>query len=288
MEFDVSNMRRRFLSAARQRLLLRLISGWRRRGSSLLQIGLNGGISPELFWEAGFDVTAADPLPARLEAAYAQTGPKVEYACSSPDHLPFDDGQFDYAVLVHQGLTRRSSAGLGASLSDGTPPALAEAFRVAASGVIILEWNRFSLPGVPYELCGDESASGKGKKSLSVSPWELWSMLRRFCPERRRQFRSILPLWMWTWPDCGPGEGKGMASALRNALVPLNLSPVPLPFGSLMGVRVDWVSVPLTPVGMLRSAAEKLCPSKPREELLGRKAEVSATTRFSSPERKES
>ena len=181
-------------------------------------------------------MTAADPSPARLEAACAETGPKVEYTCASPEHLPFDDGQFNYAVLVHQGLTRRRSAGLGA-LSDGTPPALAEAFRVAASGIIILEWNRFSLPGVPYELCGDEGADGRGKKALAVSPWELWSMLRHFCPERRRQFRSILPLWMWTWPDCGPGEGKGMASALRHALESF---PCPsarwLPYGGTRGL----------------------------------------------------
>ena len=43
-----------------------------------------------------------------------------------------------------------------------------------------------------------------------------------------------------------------------------------MPFGALLGVRVDWKSVPLTPAGVLRSAAEKLCPVKPQEELVGR------------------
>ena len=60
--------RRHFLDTARQRLLDDLLSGWRRRGSSLLHIGLNGGLSPELFWEAGFDVTALDRSPERIAA----------------------------------------------------------------------------------------------------------------------------------------------------------------------------------------------------------------------------
>lgn len=263
----MDDVRRRFLFSARQRVLESLLSGWRRRGSSLLHIGLNGGLSPECFWEAGFDVTALDRSPEKLVLWREQTGPKVEYACSNPELLPFGDGEFDYAVLVHQGLKRRKAAGIGAGFSDGIPAELAEALRVAARGIIILEWNRFSLGGVPVL----EQEAGKGEApERGVLPWELWSLLGHACPGRRRHLASVLPLWQASWPT---GEDGGrVRSFLRSFFSPLNITPAALPFGSVLGVRVDWNSVPLTPAGVLRCAAEKFCPSQPREEVLGRRA----------------
>lgn len=271
--------RRHFFATARQRLLDDLLSGWRRRGSSLLHIGLNGGLSPECFWEAGFDVTALDRSPERLSVCREQTGPKVEYACGSPDFLPFGDGEFDYAVLAYHGLKRRKGVGLGAGLSgDGTPAELTEALRVAARGVIILEWNRFSLVEIPSLLMAGEGSTPEH----GVLPWELWALLGRACPERRRYFRSSMPLWQGTWP-C---EAEGFATRMRRVLAPINSTPTAFPFGMLLGVRVDWNSVPLTPAGVLRSAAEKLCPAKPQEELVGRRA-MHSTLPISSTERKE-
>ena len=273
--------RRNFLFSARQHLLEHLLSGWRRRGASLLLIGLNGGLSPECFWEAGFDVTAIDRSPERLAYFREQTGPKVEYACASSELLPFGDGEFDYAVLVHHGLKRRKGAGIGAGLAgSGIPAELTEALRVAGRGVILLEWNRFSLSGVPsLALEGEERSPECG-----VLPWELWSLLGRACPERRRHLASVLPLWQGTWP--GRGEG-GVAARVRRLLMPINRTPTAWPLGAILGVRVDWNSVPLTPAGVLRSAAEKLCPAKPQEELVGRRAMHSALP-SPSTERKES
>ena len=255
--------RLRFLFSARQRLLDHLLSGWRRRGASLLQIGLNAGLSPESFWEAGFDVTALDRSQERLSEYYEQTGPKVEYACGNPELLPFGDGEFDYAVLVHHGLKSCSGACPEAGDSgNGIPPELDEALRVASRGIIILEWNSFSLAGIPALPAGRDEGRG------GVYPWALWSLLGKACPERRRHLVSVRPLWEATWPV---GE-KGWAERLRCRLAPLNFTPAALPFGAILGVRLDWKSVPLTPAGVLRSAAEKLCPVKPREELIGRKA----------------
>lgn len=277
--------RRRFLFSARQRVLDQLISGWRRRGSSLLHIGLSGALSPEVFWAAGFDVTALDRSPERLAASRERTGPKVGYACGSPELLPFGDGEFDYAVLVHQGLKCRRGAGIGAGLSgDSTPLELVEALRVAARGIIVLEWNRFSLAGVPKSSL-EEGAGELQEKG--VLPWELWSMLGRTCPDRRRHMVSALPLWLDTWPR--DKVERGLRHALRKLLVPVNITPAALPFGSVLGVRVDWKTAPLTPAGVLRSAAEKLCPVKPREELIGRKTVRAAVPVPSSPhKRKES
>jgi hypothetical protein len=271
--------RRHFLDTARQRLLDDLLSGWRRRGSSLLHIGLNGGLSPERFWVAGFDVTALDRSMERLSSCREQTGPKVEYACGSPDLLPFGDGEFDYAVLAYHGLKRRRAVGLGAGLSgEGIPAELTEALRVAARGVIILEWNSFSLCRVPsLALAGEGREPERG-----VLPWELWALLGRACPGRRRRFLSSLPLWQGAWPS----GAEGFANRLRLMIVPIDLTPTVLPLGMLLGVRVDWNSVPLTPAGVLRSAAEKFCPAKPQEELVGRRAMHSALP-ISSRERKE-
>ena len=183
----MDDVRRRFLFSARQRVLESLLSGWRRRGSSLLHIGLNGGLSPECFWDAGFDVTALDRSPEKLASWRGQTGPKVEYACGSPELLPFGDGEFDYAVLVHHGLRRRKAAGIGAGFSDGIPAELAEALREAARGIIVLEWNRFSLGGVPVL---EKEAGERGESEEGVLPWKLWSLLGQACSGRRRHLVS--------------------------------------------------------------------------------------------------
>ena len=269
----MDEVRRRFLFSARQRVLDHLLSGWRRRGSSLLHIGLNGELSPECFWDAGFDVTALDRSPEKLAFWRGQTGPKVEYACGSPELLPFGDGEFDYAVLGHHGLRRRKAAGIGAGFSDGIPAELAEAHRVAARGIIVLEWNRFSLGGVPVL----EKEEGEGAEPEDgVLPWKLWSLLGQACSGRRRHLVSSLPLWQCTWP-CGNGE-RGLLPALQKFFSPLNSTPAALPFGAVLGVRVDWRAVPLTPAGVLRSAAEKLCPVQPREEIIGRNSAQGAVS----------
>ena len=263
----MAEYRRRFLSLARQSVLHQLISGWKRRGSSLLQVGLDAGFSPEFFWEAGFDVTALDRSGACLDAARAQTGPRVEYVCGNASLLPFDNGAFDYAVLMHHGLGPKSNPE-GESV-------LSEALRVAARGIIIMEWNRFSLAGVPQSAHGhwevpeqEDACPACGGKARGVKPWELYALVRRTCPERCISLVSALPLWEGSWPD----GSSGLPSALKRLAAPVNLAALPLPFGALVGMRVDWDAVPLTPIGMLKSAAASLCaPAKPqREEVMGR------------------
>lgn len=275
-----------FLSMARQRLLHQLMSGWHRRGASLLQIGLNANVSPAFFWEAGFDVTAVDPSPSSLAEAAAHTGPRVEYVQGHADDLPFEDASFDYAVLMHQGVrscnekkgflrslfSERGSVRKGLEPDEGHP-ALREALRVASRGVLLLEWNRFSLAGEPSALhalstgmSGDEGVlrdrqyvprADRTKEVFGeVWPWELYALARRCSGGRRLLLMSVLPLWQGTWP----AGGKGWKSTLQHRLSPLNLTPLPLPVGALLGMRIDWASAPVTPVGMLRHAASRLCP----------------------------
>ncbi|WP_273523322.1 class I SAM-dependent methyltransferase [Mailhella massiliensis] len=256
----MAEYRRQFLSVARQKVLHQLISGWHRRGATLLQVGLNAGFSPEFFWEAGFDVTAMDRSPACIDAAREQTGPRVEYVCGVSDLLPFDNGVFDYAVLVHPVL-KEGEAGRSV---------LEEALRVAARGIIIMEWNSFSLAGAPKSVQSRWAGPGLGEggEAQAVNFWELYGMVRRACPGRSVSLVSALPLWEGTWPD----GTQGLRASLRRAAAPLNLAPLPLPVGALMGMRVDWAPVPLTPIGMLKSAAASLCapPKRAREEAMGR------------------
>ncbi|WP_295640620.1 class I SAM-dependent methyltransferase [uncultured Mailhella sp.] len=261
----MAEYRRQFLSEARQKVLHQLISGWKRRGSSLLQVGLNAGFSPEFFWEAGFDVTALDRSPACLSAARQQTGDRVAYQCGSPEALPFDDGFFDYAVLIHHGISS-----LPRNKGENV---LAEALRVAARGIIIMEWNRCSLAGVPqsalahWETPQDDACAVCSEPPLGVKPWELYAMVHRACPGRRISMVSALPLWEALWPDGSPGP----LASLRRAVAPLNLAPLPGPLGALMALKLDWAPIPLTPIGMLKSAAASLCsPAKPsREQVMG-------------------
>lgn len=253
--------RRKFLSLARQKLLHRLISGWKRRGTTLLQVGLDAGFSPEFFWEAGFDVTALDRSSVCLSAAREQTGPKVDYVCGMADSLPFDDGVFDYAVLFHRELT----SGEGKAI-------LEEALRVAVRGIIIMEWNAFSLAGAPAWASAHweegEECSSCASSPRAVKPWELYFMARRACSGRRISFFSSLPLWECTWH----GERSALPAFVQNSLDSFNLFPMAWPFGSLMALRIDWAPVPMTPIGMLKSAAASLCPPAKRsqEQVVGR------------------
>ncbi len=119
---------------ARQ-LVFRMLASWHRRGSSLLQIGLADLPGPDVFWDAGFDVSALSDDPALLEKNRAQYEPRVDFFLGAPDHTPFDDAAFDYVALVH------SLAGCSAEEQEHR---VAEAFRLARLGVLVVEWNRFA------------------------------------------------------------------------------------------------------------------------------------------------
>lgn len=83
-----------------ERLIRSFISGWKRRGSSFLQIGVHSYIAPEFFWDAGFDVCAIDENINALNSALNSSGPRVEYQLGKADCLPFDDDSFDYVFFT--------------------------------------------------------------------------------------------------------------------------------------------------------------------------------------------
>jgi hypothetical protein len=213
-----------FADSRRRLLLQHLLSPWRRRGASLLQVGLGAGLSPGFFWEAGFDVSALDARPALLETERAVTGPRVEYFAGRPDHLPFDDKSFDHVVLVHVGVSRLS--------------ALEEAARVAAKGVIAVEWNRFSLTRL-----GRGAAAWPGGL---VFPWTLAWLGRRVCEAGGGavRMRSILPLPALFWP-----ANKMCRTRTQRIMRHAHSAILPVPVGGMLGMRVELSPLLPAPAG---------------------------------------
>lgn len=89
-----------YLQQLEERLVRSFMSGWQRRGSSFLQVGLHSYIAPEFFWDAGFDVCAIDENLNALNYALNCSGPRVEYQLGKVDYLPFEDDSFDYAFFT--------------------------------------------------------------------------------------------------------------------------------------------------------------------------------------------
>ena len=104
-----------------QKLLLQhSIAAWPRRGRTLLEINCGGGDFLPLLWECGFDMTATESNP-DMRADAGRMADRAEVLAATDDHLPFDDGEFDWVVL------HLVSAG-----GQSARTAMAEALRVAA------------------------------------------------------------------------------------------------------------------------------------------------------------
>ncbi len=85
---------------AEERLIRRLIAGWTRRGSSLMQIGLHSYVQPEFFWDAGFDVCATDEDQHIIRNASERTGPRIEYKLCPVEMIPVENNSYDYVFFT--------------------------------------------------------------------------------------------------------------------------------------------------------------------------------------------
>lgn len=146
-----------------QKLLLQhSIAAWPRRGRTLLEINCGRGDFLPLLWECGFDMTATESAP-DLRAEADRMADRAEVLATADDHLPFDDGEFDWVVLH--------------LVSHGTQNALnamAEALRVASAGVALTFWNAASLPYMLHRVTN--------RKNPWHGPvfcwWQVWRALR--------------------------------------------------------------------------------------------------------------
>lgn len=218
---------------ARCRDLLRsLLAGWPRRARSMLvfNAGTGSGAFLETLWEAGFDVTGQDNDQGYLERARKRLGSRSDFVLSAPNHLPFDDYFFDYAVAV-------------AALEFWEDPeaVLREIGRVACGGLIVIfpcAWSLFALECRAYgrtPLC-------VAANPLLLSPRNMDRLLKRVFGKNKTVWRGTL---------LGPSRTWGEGSWLK----PLNGLRLPLPLGAFAGVRVNFGSLYAgTPI-LLRSSS---------------------------------
>lgn len=218
-----------FALALEYKLFQDLVSGWPRRGRSLLDVGCGTGVFLNMFWEYGFDVTGLDNDERTLEEARQRLGNKAEFRLGQLDHLPFDDGEFDYVALLSV-----------LEYADDPRSILEEALRVAERGIVlgfVNAWSACRLADISWP------GSACRRKGRWLSPHRLARMLRELCPDCRISARSVL---------LGPSSTWKETSRWRR----LNSLRLRLPLGGYVGIRVDTeVRRPLTP--LLLSARDR-------------------------------
>ena len=209
--------------AQENRLFQHLISQWPRRGHTLLDIGCGAGIFLEMLWHYGFDVTGFDTSTELLDMARERLGNRAEFQLGHPEHLPFDDEEFDYVALLTV-----------LEYMDNPEDVLREAIRVSHRGVIIGFMNSFSLYQIQRRLYRPTLEFRHRRHNLNF--WSLARMVRRICPKAARAPRSVLLGPPITWKKEG-FWGK------------LNSLQTPLPIGGYLGICIDTMPrVPLTPL----------------------------------------
>ncbi|MDL2316135.1 class I SAM-dependent methyltransferase [Desulfovibrio sp. OttesenSCG-928-A18] len=198
-----------------QDLLHCLLSGWPRRSRSVLVMGAGSGAFVETLWESGFDVTAQDNDPDFLALARQRLGSRADFVLGAPDHLPFDDCAFDYAVAA------------GAMEFWSHPEAvLKEMGRLSCSGIIVIFPNAWSLFGLECRLRPKHPLCAVARPLLQ-SPWQLARLLSAVFGKKRRTWASVLP---------GPSISWGRKGLRRY----INMPRPRLPLGAFAGVRVDF------------------------------------------------
>ncbi len=193
-----------FIRRIQNALLQECISTWRRRGKKLLDINCGDGRILRKLWHNGFDVTATEADAAKRAHAATHMGHRAEIYAALDTHLPFEDGQFDWAVLH-----------LYHSSPETLKAVLAEAIRVAAHGLTVLFWNtsapifcsycqqscrQIALQGAPwFQVWRALHEVGEGSITTRSTLLFAFSFLRRRCPRLfYSSFSTRLPLGAWT------------------------------------------------------------------------------------------
>ena len=200
-----------FALSVELKLVEYMVSGWPRRGRKLLDIGCGAGFFLKFFHQTGFDVTGLDNSPVMLAAAREELGSCSEFQLANAEHLPFDDKQFDYSVMLFV-LEFCEDPGL----------VLREAVRCSRHGLLILGLNKYSA----YYLARTQSYKSK----LNLARWYSYCDLRNLIyfniGHKKISVRSVLPLPFSSWGSKFFGCNFGT-------------SIYKLPIGAVNAVRVD-------------------------------------------------
>jgi len=197
---------------AQETLVRRMISGWPRRGRKLLELFCGSGHFLEFFWQAGFDVTGQDREAKLLERARIRLKQTADFTLGHPEHLPYDDGMFDYVVCLN-----------GLEFCDRPPALLAEMSRLASVGILLGFPSAWSWHGLGKALCPDRKSPGFQR---AFSPRQVRRWLREIDQESPLRWAANLAGPACTWAKPG---------LLRQ----LNLISIPLPMGAFSLVRLN-------------------------------------------------
>lgn len=245
-----ANPRGAFALAREQRLLTHMLSAWQRRNHSMLEIGCGTGHFLEMFYNGGFDVTGFDSSEAMLEKARERMGGRATLRIGNAEHLPFDDGEFDFVAVI-----------TSLECMENPEKVLSEAFRVASRGVVVAYLNSWSV--YRYETLlvntwrsikdrwavkeGNSRLEQQRPRALQQARWfnciSICRLIRKASGKWPTAFRSTLftPSFLWL------------------GLRPFSLSWAQLlPFGAVSVARIDLAPVCATPIAI---RSRKLSPA---------------------------
>ncbi len=112
-------------------------------GERVLDIGCGTGTHLIMFSKMGLDVSGVDASPEMISKAKERLGHKSAFKVAMAEDLPFDDNEFDLAVLIHT-----------LEFIDNPLSALREAGRVAKNKIFVGVLNSFSWNGFLKTLHG--------------------------------------------------------------------------------------------------------------------------------------
>ncbi|MBW2709532.1 MAG: class I SAM-dependent methyltransferase [Deltaproteobacteria bacterium] len=135
-------------------------------GEKVLDIGCGAGNHLIMFSKMGLDISGVDASPQMLEKAKVRLGHKSDFKIGMADDLPFDDNEFDLAVLINT-----------LEFLDNPLSALREAGRVAKKKIFIGVLNSFSWNGFLKTIQGYFGDPLFGQAKL-YNLWQLKSLLQ--------------------------------------------------------------------------------------------------------------
>jgi ubiquinone/menaquinone biosynthesis C-methylase UbiE len=135
-------------------------------GERVLDIGCGTGNHLIMFSKMGLNVSGVDASSQMLAKARVRLGHKSDFKIGMAEDLPFDDNEFDLAVLINT-----------LEFMDNPLSALREAGRVAKNRVFIGVLNSFSWNGFLKTLQGYFGDPLFGQAKL-YNLWQLKSLLK--------------------------------------------------------------------------------------------------------------
>jgi ubiquinone/menaquinone biosynthesis C-methylase UbiE len=112
-------------------------------GDRVLDIGCGSGNHLLLLSRLGLDVSGVDASSHMIRRAKERLGARCTLKLGTAEDLPFDDNEFDYAVLIHT-----------LEFLDDPLPAIREAGRVAKQKILVGVMNTLSCESVKKRIQG--------------------------------------------------------------------------------------------------------------------------------------